>query len=155
MRIVAFNAAKGCGSAESATAFLGIIDSRVVGFTACFLSEFDGHLDDRNVSVLNYKVFRHYPGVGSFALGWVVSGMFGRFIVGQPVWRGRCGALHLRFPTGAAGQMCNLWLVGVHGAHGDLLLDSLADVRFVAGCRPRGAKIFLCLECRLVTSTWV
>ena len=129
---------------ESAAAVLGVVSSSAQRFAACFISEFDGHLDDRDVSVPNYKIFRHYPGVGSFALGWVINTYMTGFLVAAPMWRGRCGALHLRFPTSAEGKLCNLWIIGVHGAHGDLLLESLADVRYLVGCRPLGAKVFLC-----------
>ena len=58
---------------------------------------------------------------------------------------GRCVAVHLfHRAEGDTGATMNMFIIGVHNAHGDLQLDALNDVASLARRRPWGSKLFIC-----------
>ena len=56
-------------------------------------------------------------------------------------WRGRCGAIHLPHRGTHNLMRLNLCIVGLHGAHGDRLVDTLADVAYLIRKWPFGSKV--------------
>ena len=87
-----------------------------------------------------YRLWRKWPGVGSRAFGWLLR----ESVADRVVWRrwcGRAGGLTLRSACGAL-----LFLVGMHGAHGDDWDRSLCDARALLRHKPRGAPWLLCRD---------
>ena len=58
-------------------------------------------------------------------------------------WRGRCGAIHLlQRPTSLISGF-NIYTLGVHGAHDELLIDTLSDLSYLIRRRPFGSKLVI------------
>ena len=87
-----------------------------------------------------YFSFRHWPGDGSFAMQFIIRHKF-RHTVKSVTWRGRCGALHLFQHDATYGKHLSIYVIGVHNAHGDLQIDTLADVAYLLRKRPWGSKL--------------
>ena len=106
------------------------------------MSESDGVRNDshRAQSLFRHKVFRHYPGEGSWAMSWVVNRRFGD-MVEDVSWRGRAGSITFKF-LNEAGHHYRLVVIGVHAAHGALLSDSLKDAHELFRKRPRNSISF-------------
>ena len=113
-----------------------IFDERHPGWTVVFISEVDKSLVSSFEScfVDGHKVFRHWPGAGSFAMAIIINRSFVDTCK-TCFWNGRAGGVHLysfaavdctSFRTGL-----NLIVSGFHGAHGDGLEDSLTDTTIV------------------------
>ena len=63
--------------------------------------------------------------------------------VRKVTWRGRCGGIAFKsWGLGDALQL-NVFVIGVHCGHGPLLLDSLADIAWLAKRRPWGSKLLV------------
>jgi hypothetical protein len=54
-------------------------------------------------------------------------------------WRGRCGSIHLYRKPSYLSDGINLFIVGIHGGHLDMLADSLADAAWLVKHRPFGS----------------
>ena len=113
----------------------------VSSWVCCFVSAFDGYSDDRGApSSSNVIVYRSYPGAGSRSLAFVVRRRF-EPLVKQVRWQRRCGAIDF-LQAGEGGRSgLNVWLVGLHGAHGELCTDVLADAAALVKARPRGSAV--------------
>ena len=59
------------------------------------------------------------------------------------VWRGRCGAVHLYLPVSPYSFGFNIFCVGVHGAHGELFPETLADLSFLVKSRPFQSQVII------------
>ena len=56
-------------------------------------------------------------------------------------WRGRCGAVHFFQTATSATPGVNAFFICVHGAHRDLLADTLYDLAFLIKHRPYGSQV--------------
>ena len=118
---------KTVGTTAGLDAVLGLVTRSVPMWATLFMSEFDGFHDDRAALLCKHKCVRHYPGVGSCAMMLVVNKSMQNFVKSIR-WRGRCGAVHLYQAVSPTLQGFNIFCVGVHGGHGDLFSDTLADL---------------------------
>ena len=109
-----------------------------------FISETDSHRDGRDGFDSMHKTYRHYPGASSWAMLFVVRSCMSEFVQ-SCVWRGRCGAIHLRQRSTLDGtNICmNLYVVGVHGGHDALFADTLADIACLVRRRPFGSRVMI------------
>eukprot|EP00969_Alexandrium_andersonii_P224295 9905780-Alexandrium_andersonii.AAC.1 len=82
-----------------------------------------------------FRVFRHHPGPGSVAMQVFVRSRVAKFVRNFK-WLGRCGALRVLQHPRPDCVGINLCVLFVHGAHGDLLADTLHDLRTLIRCRP-------------------
>ena len=64
-----------------------------------------------------------------------------KHVVRSVMWRGRCGALHVFQRGHVVGESLNLFVLGAHNSHGDLQVDTLADVAYLLKHRHRGSKV--------------
>ena len=111
-------------------------------WSTLFLSEVDGFYDDRSALTSAHCCYRHYPGVGSVPMMFAVHRRLGRCI-NFVSWRGRCGAVHLIQRNATNSLAFNIFCIGVHGAHGDLLPDTIADLAFLMKSRPFGSQVVI------------
>ena len=106
------------------------------GITCAFIPEFDAkmrHFDFKG-NVDGWSLYRHWPGVGSFACAFAIPAKLRRFIRSVN-WQGRAGAIHLCLPAR------ELYLVGVHLAHGSAFMDSVANVAHLLMAKPPKAEV--------------
>ena len=123
-RILHANIAKGAGSAGAVSAITACLNWSFKGWAVAFISELDGFQDSRSVSSSDVTIYRHYPGAGSWAMAWLVSPPYEKFVVAVH-WLGRCGCLHLRLPHISSSGYSEIVILGIHGGHGDVLWDNL------------------------------
>ena len=103
-----------------------------------FVTELDFHADHREAEQPdNYTIWRHWPGEGSRACAFIIPDWF-RDAVFQPAWEGRSGALRVK---AGSDPKYSLWVVGVHGAHGDLFDQTLVDLTSLLSAKHRLAQI--------------
>ena len=133
---------KTVGTTASLDAVLGLVTRSVPMWATLFMSEVDGFHDDRAALPCNHKCVRHYPGVGSCAMMLVVNKSMQNFVKSIR-WRGRCGAVHLYQAVSPTLQGFNIFCVGVHGGHGDLFSDTLADLAFLLKFRPFRSQVII------------
>ena len=105
---------------------------------ACFISESSMASPEAPLipDKTAHKHSSHHPGPGSRPMRWIVRGI-AKLAVQSIVWSGRAGALHLR------DEKLNMYVIGVHGGHADLLADSLSDVARLAAHRPYGSQMLM------------
>ena len=128
------------GTQSGLQAVLGLATVNAPWWSAIFISEADAFQDDRNGHEGVHNVYRHYPGIGSWAMAFVIRSGMGKY-VRSCMWRGRCGAIHFCYRGEADLLSMNIYIIGVHGAHGDLLADTFADLSFLMHQRPYGSKV--------------
>jgi len=75
-------------------------------------------------------------------MAWILRPELHKLVVSLE-WRGRAGALLLRGRDVDGSPLC-LWLVGWHGAHGDVWWQSAADLSFLMNKRPPGCHLAVC-----------
>ena len=119
------------------------VTASIPGWVALFLLEFDGYSRDTTPPQSEHFVFRHYPGEGSWSMAWVINYHFHDYVQGID-WHGRAGSVLLNVPQMLSGSSHPfLYIVGVHGAHSDALVDSLTDVVTLIKRKPRFAQLLL------------
>ena len=85
---------------------------------------FIAELDHRSTGAelkLSKFLHRHWPGPGSWAMGWILS-PFGAQCLQSEKWLGRCGGLHLKLPLCSVGNNTNPkyeehYIIGAHAPH--------------------------------------
>ena len=104
--------------------------------------EEDVKADSGDSEFKNYRVFRHWPGVGSFALKAVVnSNVAGQVKCVQ--WLGRCGRLDFIAPAlSGSGSEEGYSIVFVHDGHGDAWEESIDHAAELFKMKPRGPSGF-------------
>ena len=75
-------------------------------------------------------------------MAWVFNAFMYKFVA-KVLWRGKCGATLLRLPAGAAGAYNLIYAVGIHGAHGELSVDSFLDLAWLLARRPFGSRVII------------
>ena len=104
---------------------------------AMFISEFDFYQDHGDVRAPSgWQVSRWWPGPGSRAMAWIWRAN-SAYIVAQPTWEGRAGALRLRTRTGET----DMTIIGVHCGHEEGLIDTLREARDLWRKRCRKSKV--------------
>ena len=125
---LSYNAGGGIPCLESLRAFLISVESSCSQWGVIFLSEVDRFLshdhESSNCLIDGHLVFRHWPGVGSCPMMFVVHRKLAP-LYRQVVWSGRAGGIHLYSNSHIAGSHVNAIIVGLHGGHGDELHTSL------------------------------
>ena len=135
---IAPNLGRTAGADEGLDASCVIVTTACPTWAAAFFSEMDAFQLARPAPRSVHIVDRHFPGAGCSAMAWVIRRPFA-CLIRSIRWRGRCGALHLfQRPHGNCSGV-NIFLVGLHAAHGDLLNESLADAGWLLRRRPYGA----------------
>ena len=101
-------------------------------WAALFLPEFDAYSRECEPPESHHFLYRHYPGEGSWAMAWAIRNDFHDHL--QHIeWRGI-----LEVPRSRKhGHSASLYIIGVHGSHGDALKDSLTDVVALVKRKPR------------------
>ena len=142
MQIASINVGRTTGTPSGLQAVLGVVTAAIPFWSVIFVSEADGFQDHRNAPPLDHTCIRHYPGHGSWAMLFVIRRSMGKYVRSR-TWRGRCGVIHLlqRGSPGSTGV--NLYLIGVHGAHGELIVDTFTDLAFLLRQRPYGSKVVI------------
>ena len=137
------NCGKRCGDTEAQDAVLETIADVLPHWSVVFLSEVDAVRHDLPPNdYFTHPSFRHWPGEGSFAMMFIVRRCYRPFIRSMK-WRGRCGALHIFCKTPEADTQNSVYILGVHSHHGDLQVDTLADVAYLLQHRPWGSKVLV------------
>ena len=72
----------------------------------------------------------------------IVRSCFGR-LLRSVIWKGRCGAVHLFQKDPVAGKHVNIYIMGVHVPHGELQIDTLADIGHLLRRRPWGSQVLV------------
>ena len=121
---------------------MSLVASVLPWWSVLFISEADAFHDDRLPHDCTHACFRHYPGAGSLAMVFAIRRDWGP-LVKSCKWRGRCGAIHLQQHFSPHTRGVNFFIIGVHGAHGALLADTICDVAHLARHRPFGSQVIL------------
>ena len=120
---ISFNAAKSVSSSDVLEGLIEDLTMHEPNWWVIFILEVDGVLSDNVVLECGqHRVFRHYPGAGSFAMLTMVRSCK-RLYLHSLEARGR--AMKVSFEL--AKQSFSQTFVCVHGGHGDALGPSLAD----------------------------
>ena len=136
------NCGKCCGTAGSQWAIIDAVVDVLLYWGVIFLSEVDAvRGSDTNDYPIHYSS-RHWPGEGSFAMKFIVRQCL-RQMVRSITWRGRCGALHIFQRGPVLGNHSNIYIIGIHVAHGDLQIDTLSDIAFLLRHRPWGSRVLV------------
>jgi hypothetical protein len=139
--VALINCGKACGDIVSQCALIGVVTSAFPSWHVIFMCEVDAHrTSSQTVMHSGHMHFRHWPGEGSLPMQFVVKHSV-KHLVRNVTWRGRCGALHLFQKGHNSTGALNLYILGVHNSHGDLQVDTLADVAYLLKHRPRGSKV--------------
>ena len=128
------------GTQPGLQAVLGVVTAAAPWWSVIFLTEADAFQDGRAGHHDVHHTYRHYPGIGSWAMAFLIRKDMGKY-VRSCKWRGRCGAIHLCDRQNSSRHAVNLYILGIHGAHGDLLIDTLADLASLIRLRPFGSKV--------------
>ena len=142
MNCASINVGRTAGTSAGFDAVLGLVIATLPEWSALFVCEADGFQDNRPAHTSHHACYRHYPGAGSWAMLFVIRARFQQFIR-SVTRRSRCGAIHLSQRASDSNKAVNLYLVGVHGAHGDLLMDTFADLAVLVRKRPFGSKLVM------------
>ena len=143
MGVAVLNCGKCCGDTEGQDAVVELVASVLPDWVVIFLSEVDGvrrHLPPNDYSL--HPSFRHWPGEGSFAMMFVIRKCH-KHLVKSVKWRGRCGAVHLFQRDRVASNHMSVYILGVHAHHGDLQIDTFADVAWLLRQRPWGSRVLV------------
>ena len=119
--------AQGSGSdALGIRTIINMVEDCCPQWAVLFLSESDFlESTDDSVDISPHLTWRHWPGHGSRALRWVLRSNV-KHLLFSVDWCGRSGSLTLGSRFGNNRQFLNF--VGLHGAHGDDLCESLSDL---------------------------
>ena len=133
LKIIALNAGGALGSADKLKCFETLMGYHCIEADLIFFSELDAHMGHKKpVTMYKYEVFRKWAGRGSRATGWAVDKKL-LPLIRYRKWAGRCGALLIDDHKGN-----RIWIVGMHGAHGEACPDTFADCRRLLSRAPRG-----------------
>ena len=125
----------------SLASVLDCVTASIPNWSALFLPEFDGYTRDIQPPASEHIVHRHYPGEGSFSIAWTINRKLQNHL--QDIsWQGRAGSILLE-PPGRGKRKSSLYAVGVHGGHGDALLDSFTDIVTLIRRKPRHSHLIL------------
>ena len=118
---------RSCGSDIGLDCVLSFVTASAPDWAALYMPGFDGYSKDCDPPLSPHRVYRHYPGEGAWAMAWVVNKRYVSSIR-RISWHGRAGSLFLESPRSKS-QVARsaLYLVGMHGAHGESLKDSFTD----------------------------
>ena len=137
MQFVAVNTGGALGRPADFDALCCSFDEWRPGWIAAYISGSDFVHKDLQITDTKCLVERHYPGSGSHAMCWVANAKY-RTCFRRTKWQGRAGSIFLQMPDNTS-----FWLVGAHGAHGDLLDDSLHGAIVVARARPWRSRLLI------------
>ena len=130
------NSQKACGNDVSLASLLDLVTASNPHWSALYLPEFVGYLQDVEPPASEHYVYRHYPGEGSSPMAWDIHSSF-RHLIRCTHWYGRAGSLLLGPPSHARGSASScICLVGFHSAHGDALEGSLTDLTVLIKSKP-------------------
>ena len=130
------------GAASGFRAVCGVVTASIPFWSVLFLSEAESVQDDQEAHPCQHSCYRRYPGSGSWAVVFVIRNSMAK-AVRSCTWRGRCGAVHLRQQVSPLGTGFNIYIIGIHGAHGGSLPDTSADLSFLVRRRPYGSQILI------------
>ena len=134
----------GCklGSATAVEAFLQLLEEHLRDWRLVFCSEFDAFAGDEEIQCSDgSKAYVHDPGVGRHRVAWVVKpDLFDSLKCVE--WKGRCGALTFSNRERGGGSH-DFAVFGIHGAHGEHLHETLADL--AALVRKNSTRARLCV----------
>ena len=138
LHVVSINAQGSGGDELGIRALLSMVAEVDQQWAVVFISESDFFAEKNDqIDLSPHLTWRHYPGEGSRAMRFVLRRDFTHLF--QSIqWQGRCGLLTL-----SSGLRCDQGFasfLGVHGAHGDLLEDTLAAASCLLGLRRPGTK---------------
>ena len=139
IRFASFNAAGKGGTLEGLSTVVHCINSACGERDVMFISELDFLVTCDFEFVDDYRIFRHYPPVGGRAMGFLIKRHLECF-VRHIVFRGRAGLLQLSSLRAADGFCAACAIIGIHGAHGENLEDSLSDAAYVASYTDRSCR---------------
>ena len=105
---------------------IGLVGECRPQWAVIFISESD-FLEKASVSVdlSPHRSWRHWPGQGSRAMRWVIRSDV-KHLFHSVAWMGRSRVLTMASRFGSNKQFLNF--VGLHGAHGESISDSLSDL---------------------------
>ena len=132
------NSGKACGTDVGLATVLDCVTASVPDWGALFLPEFDGYTRDILPPESTHVIYRHYPGEGSFSIAWAINRSLHRHLK-DVAWNGRAGCILLENGR----SRTSLFVVGVHGAHGSALLESLTDVAALCRKKPRHSQLMI------------
>ena len=137
------NAQGKCGSTAGIQAVLSMVSDLEPQWSVLFIAEAD-YLASWNVDfdISPHRSWRHWDGPGSRALRFVLHRKFAHLFKSCR-WDGRCGMLSLCSGLSCANTSKSIDFVGIHGAHGDQFVDSLASASNLLGLRASGSKCLL------------
>ena len=119
------------------------------GWMAMFIPECDNFGQRIPPSAIHshHTVFRHFPGPGSRPMLWMINSKYFHNVQ-QVLWHGRCGVLHMRVRRQADQtnlKWHDLWAVGVHLQHDNLLPQSLLQASQVVKSRAKPRHACVCV----------
>ena len=136
LTIISVNAGGKGGDDEGITSIIAAAN-RAAAWNVLFVSELDAHLShEHKVELEGFCIWRHWPGQGSHAMAFIVPACL-QSCASRPVWLGRCGVLRI---LSSVYSREALWVFGIHGAHGELLDQSLLDADTLAANKPRASS---------------
>ena len=138
MHAVSINAQGSGGDDTGIRALLSMVAEVDRDWALVFISESDFFAkEDVHIDVSPHLTWRHYPGEGSRAMRFVLRDKYVHLF--QSIdWQGRCGLLSVS--SGRRDCQVSASFLGVHGAHGDQLEDTLADASSLLGVRSSCCK---------------
>ena len=129
---LSYNAGGAFGARDSLEGFLSRLSIVAPFWSIIFVSEFDGALTNvpHTFELDSHVIHRHWPGDGSRSCAFILNRRIVSF-ARKVDWCGRAGAVHFYSVDPNTGLGANVIVTGLHGAHGDLLGESLADASAV------------------------
>ena len=149
LRIVSVNAGGRCRGIDAIDAIIAKIDECTASWAAVYVSELDHTLNSFSVTEVTYsghKIYRHWPGEGSFAMAWIVNKNMTNFLK-RITWSGRAGGIWLQSQDPRQHGALNMQILGIHGGHAEALGSSLYDGSLAWPGPPRGCR-------RLAVGDW-
>ena len=134
---MALNAGRKFGTLNGASSWFQVCGEALGPVDIAYVPEYDGSGEAVAEQGWEFLALRHWPGEGSRSMAFLVRRTLMRQVRWR-CWRGRCGALFLEGADGAS-----LFVVGFHGAHGDMAAQGLADLREILACRPHGSQFIV------------
>ena len=149
MHVLAANAQGRGGSSEGIQSIVDIVGAIDSQWDVLFISECDFYstevLDNEHeiAEVLApHRTWRHWPGSGSRSLRFILHSKMVSHL-NDMTWCGRVGLLSL-YPHDSLQTSCGAAIMGVHGAHGDAILDTFNDASTLRQLVPAASKV-ICL----------